>query len=104
MDRAVGWRLETGDHAQNSCLAAARRSEQRQEAAMPHFQGEVGDRRAPGTEVLGKMVEDQFRHGTTPLGRRFAINSRRSIMMTTIRTTSTESADARSELPLSSRL
>lgn len=104
MDGAIRRRFKTGDHAQHRCLAAARRPEQCQKAAMPHLQGKVGNGRTACAEILGEVIEDQFRHGTTPLGKRFAISSRSSIMQTTMRTTSTESADARSELPLSSRL
>ncbi|MCY1243856.1 hypothetical protein D9M72_568930 [compost metagenome] len=69
VDRAIRRLLEAGDHAQHRGLAAARWSEQRQKPAFAHRQRHVGDGRTAAAEILGEVIEDQLRHGSTPSGR-----------------------------------
>jgi hypothetical protein len=54
--------FQAGDHFEQSGLAASRRPDQHEEAALGHLEADVVDRRGRPGVALGDMVEGQSGH------------------------------------------
>ncbi len=92
-DDAAGVELvETGDLPQQGCLAATRRAEDRHELAVADVERDFVER-AKRTERLGDAIDDQPRHGSTPVAG-FPVSKVESINAIVTATVSVASAAA----------